>query len=124
MKRTQFVVGILLVAVALVGTLRQSFSFIVGGILAFLGVITGLGIEISRSEEPDQSPVSPYSEPSLRLKEPTGRETEAQTLAVNPLKKARDCDCACHRGAVIVHIVRCCDAPVPIVRPQSPKPPT
>src|SRR5260221_14255904 len=43
---------------------------------------------------------------------------------MEPLKKARDCDCACHKGAVVVHVVPCCDAPVPMLRdPRKPQKP-
>jgi hypothetical protein len=127
MTRIKFVAGSLLMAVAVVGTLRQSFSFIVGGILAVFGFIVGLGIEISRGKEPepDQSAMSPYSEPPLRLKELIGRETEAQTPPAHPLKNERNCDCACHCGGVIIHVVPCCNAPVSILTsPRSQKPQT
>jgi len=36
-----------------------------------------------------------------------------------PFKKARDCDCACHREAAVIHVVPCCDAFVPA--PTKPK---
>jgi hypothetical protein len=45
-----------------------------------------------------------------------GRERLAMTT---PLKKAKDCDCGCHSGAAIVHVVPCCDAPLPIMRIPS-----
>ena len=38
-----------------------------------------------------------------------------------PLKKATECDCGCHKGAVVVHVVPCCDAAVPMLRkPANP----
>lgn len=40
------------------------------------------------------------------------------------LKRFKDCDCICHRGGVIVHVVACCDEYVPdYLRPkQKPQP--
>ena len=29
------------------------------------------------------------------------------------LKRFKDCDCICHKGGVIVHVVACCDAYLP-----------
>jgi hypothetical protein len=29
------------------------------------------------------------------------------------LKRFKDCDCICHKGGVIVHVVACCDEYVP-----------
>ena len=34
------------------------------------------------------------------------------------LKRSKDCGCICHKGAVIVHVVACCDA----YRPDELKP--
>jgi hypothetical protein len=41
-----------------------------------------------------------------------------------PLKKARDCDCMCRKGAAIVHVVPCCDRPVPLIRDPGPRTPS
>lgn len=44
--------------------------------------------------------------------------------AVVVTKAAKECECRCHKGAAIVHVVPRCDRPVPIVRtPQTPHKP-
>ena len=29
------------------------------------------------------------------------------------LKRSKDCDCVCHKGGVVVHVVPCCEEYVP-----------
>ena len=40
------------------------------------------------------------------------------------LKRSKDCDCVCHKGGVVVHVVPCCEGYVPDqAKPkQEPKP--
>jgi hypothetical protein len=49
-----------------------------------------------------------------------------------PMKSAPDCDCICHKGAVVVHVVPCCNASSPMTdqpfyapnrKPPPPPPP-
>ena len=40
------------------------------------------------------------------------------------LKRSKDCDCVCHKGGVVVHVVACCERYVPdqLKRKPDPKP--
>ena len=40
------------------------------------------------------------------------------------LKRFKDCDCVCHKGGVVVHVVPCCEGYVPdqLKPKQEPEP--
>ena len=38
------------------------------------------------------------------------------------LKRSNDCDCVCHKGGVVVHVVACCERYVPDQLKPKPDP--
>jgi len=77
-----------------------------------------------RREQDDPAPEERAEGPEAEIdaEEDNAMKSGNRRIASVTLKPFRECDCPCHKGGVVIHVVACCDGYIPGQTAQKPKP--